>query len=305
MYNYQTINTMASLWKYMTVRWRRLFAITPEEKYPAVDNSQKEYREEFGGIVDQYLVSYSSERDEKPDGYHRIVYIDADNDIQWRVEKEDTLTEEDQKSRNQAMSKLRIAQSLPVQNLSHEEIVNYKKILGMGYNAALINDWQEVDVAICEAGKYRDDRNKERSRYILLTAATFYVLLFGIVSAIAWHCCGRTDSGMMGMMMGAVGAYVSIWTRYGKMDMTGLGTKSLHYLEAFSRILIGVIFALLVVLMQNSGILFGNIGNVTDITCLLAILGFCAGFSEKWIPSILERFMNESASQEKSPDVKK
>ena len=68
---------MASLWKYITIKWNRLFAVTPEEKYPAIDNTQKEYREEFGGIVDQYLISYSSERKEKPDGYHRIVYIDA------------------------------------------------------------------------------------------------------------------------------------------------------------------------------------------------------------------------------------
>ena len=130
---------MASLWKYITIKWNRLFAVTPEEKYPAIDNTQKEYREEFGGIVDQYLISYSSERKEKPDGYHRIVYIDADNEIKWRI-SEDDMTVEDQKSRNQAMSKLRIAQSLPVQNLSHDEIINYKKILGMGYNAALIKD---------------------------------------------------------------------------------------------------------------------------------------------------------------------
>ena len=294
---------MASLWKYITIKWNRLFAVTPEEKYPAIDNTQKEYREEFGGIVDQYLISYSSERKEKPDGYHRIVYIDADNEIKWRI-SEDDLTVEDQKSRNQAMSKLRIAQSLPVQNLSHDEIINYKKILGMGYNAALIKDWPEVDVAIREAEKYRNDRNKERSRYILLTAATFYVLLFGVAYAVAWYCCKWKEPCMIGMMMGAVGAYVSIWTRYGKMDMTGLGSKSLQYLEAFSRILIGVIFALLVVLMQNSGILFGNIGNVTDITCLLAILGFCAGFSEKWIPSILERFMNDSGNPVGVSDVK-
>ena len=280
---------MANLWKYITVKWRKLFAITPDE--------------EFGGIVDQYLVSYSSERKEKPDGYHRIVYIDADNDIQWRVEKEDTLTEEDQKSRNQAMSKLRIAQSLPVQNLSHEEIINYKKILGMGYNAALIKDWAEVDAAIREAGKYRDDRNKERSRYILLTAATFYVLLFGIACAVVWYCCEQTDSGMMGMMMGAVGAYVSIWTRYGKMDMTGLGTKSLHYLEAFSRILIGAIFAALATLMVKSGLVFSNFDN--DVyNYLLPILGFCAGFSEKWIPSILERFINETVIQSNKTNSK-
>ncbi len=284
---------MANLWKYITVKWRKLFAITPEEKYPAMNNTQKEYREEFGGIVDQYLVSYSSERKEKPDGYHRIVYIDA---INWRIEKEINLTEEDQKNRNKAMSKLRIAQSFPVQNLPHDEILNYKKMLGMGYNAALLKDWEEVDVAIREAEKYRDDRNKERSRYIVLTAATLYVMAFCIVDAFALHYLEK-EAEIVGMLMGAVGAYVSIWMRYGKMDMTGLGTKGLHRLEAFSRILIGVIFALVVVFMVHSKIIFGNIENAADMTCLMAILGFCAGFSEKWIPSILERFMSESKSQ--------
>lgn len=294
---------MTSLWKYIAVKWRKLFAITPEEKYPAMNNIQKEYREEFGGIVDQYLISYSSERDEKPDGYHRIVYIDADNDIQWQVEKEDKLAEEDQKSRNQAMSKLRIAQSLPMQNLSHEEIINYKKILGMGYNAALINDWPEVDVAIREAEKYRDDRNKERSRYILLTAATLYVMVFVATCVMVWYY-WYLPAEIWGMAMGAVGAYVSIWMRYGKMDLTGLGTKGLHRLEAFSRILIGVIFALVVVFMVHSQIIFGNLKGANNEMYLLPLMGFCAGFSEKWIPSILERFMSESESQVKSPDVK-
>lgn len=292
---------MANLWKYITDKWRKLFAITPEEKYPAMNNIQKEYREEFGGIVDQYLISYSSDRKEKPDGYHRIVYIDAENDIHWRVN--DQLSEEDQKNRNKAMSKLRIAQSFPVQNLPHDEILNYKKMLGMGYNAALLKDWEEVDVAIREAEKYRDDRNKERSRYIVLTAATLYVMVFVATCAMVWYY-WYLPAEIWGMAMGAVGAYVSIWTRYGKMDLTGLGTKGLHRLEAFSRILIGVIFALVVVFMVHSKIIFGNIENAADMTCLMAILGFCAGFSEKWIPSILERFMSESEGQVQSPDIK-
>lgn len=296
---------MASLWKYMAFKWRRLFAITPEEKYPPINNNQKVYREEFGGIVDQYLVSYSSERDEKPNGYHRIVYIDAYNDIQWRVEKESSLTEEEQKNRNQAMSKLRIAQSLPVQNLSHDEILNYKKMLGMGYNAALIKDWQEVDVAIREAEKYRDDRNKERSRYILLTAATFFVILLASAAGgILCHCCEQQKISLIGVSMGAIGAYVSIWTRYGRMDLTGLGTQGLHYLEAFSRILVGMIFAALVVLMVKGGLIFSNIEKNVTNNYLLPILGFCAGFSEKWIPSILESFMSKSNTLADSPVVK-
>lgn len=31
---------MASLWKYITIKWNRLFAVTPEENYPAIDNTQ-------------------------------------------------------------------------------------------------------------------------------------------------------------------------------------------------------------------------------------------------------------------------
>lgn len=62
---------MTSLWKYLLVKWRKLFAITPEEKYPAMNNIQREYREAFGGIVDQYLISYSSDRKEKPISFAR------------------------------------------------------------------------------------------------------------------------------------------------------------------------------------------------------------------------------------------
>lgn len=68
---------MASLWKYIAVKWRKLFAITPEEKYPAMNNIQKEYREEFGGIVDQYLISYSSDRAYKLTGTTSIDQYNA------------------------------------------------------------------------------------------------------------------------------------------------------------------------------------------------------------------------------------
>ena len=33
---------MTSLWKYLVVKWRKLFAITPEENYPATTLSLQE-----------------------------------------------------------------------------------------------------------------------------------------------------------------------------------------------------------------------------------------------------------------------
>ena len=88
------------------------------------------------------------------------------------------------------------------------------------------------------------------------------------------------------------------------MDLTGLGTKGLHRLEAFSRILIGVIFAVLAMLLVKSGLIFSSIEIIITDNYLLPVLGFCAGFSEKWIPSILERFVDDQENPAKSPDIK-
>ena len=93
--------------------------------------------------------------------------------------------------------------------------------------------------------------------------------------------------------MGALGAFVSIWTRYGKMDMTGLGRPVLHYLEAISRILIGMIFAMIIIITLKSGVIFDKIINGQCEICLYCLLGFCAGFSEKMVPTVLERFIEK------------
>lgn len=301
---------MGKLWKYIKYHWGRLFAITDEERFPAKDDKQRAYRKEFDGIVDQCLIDYSSETDDKTGKiiYHRIVYIDANNDIKWRLSTAARLSGEDEIKHNRAMSKLRIAQSLPVNNLSQEEILNYKKMLGWGYSAAIVQDWQEVDTAISEATRYREARNKERSRFMLLGAATVYMVLLTIAYFL-YICIEQSIHGIAevphfnmvtAMSMGALGAYVSIWTRYGKMDMTGLGTRGLHYLEAASRMLIGSIFAMIIIFALKTEILSFSLPAAPADKYWCALLGFCAGFSEKWIPSVLENFMGKVDVQQVS-----
>ena len=290
---------MASIWKYIVSKWNKRFASTPEERYPALDSSQRAYRKEFGDIVDKYLIYYKSERDkDHPDAYHRIVYIDAENDVDWDEEGEDKkaeLTEDVMKQRLAAISKLNIAHAMPVQNLSDEEVFTFKKILGEGYNAALSCNYKEVDMAIAQAEQYRSDRNKERSRWLLLSAASIDLLIvaasyiFLLMREIE---CSRFNM-ISGVMMGAVGAYVSIWSRYGKLDMTGLGTKALHYLEAGSRMLIGAIFAFVLLCALNSGLIFAELLNGRHTLSLFMVIGFIAGFSEKFVPSVLESFVHK------------
>lgn len=286
---------MGKLVEYIKYRWNRRFAINPVDRYPAIDEAQKNYRIEFGDIVDKYLIYYESERDEgHPDGYHRIIYIDAENDIDWQVDGEN-LDDATRKLRQRAISQLDIAHALPVHNLSEEEIIAYKKLLGTGYNLALSGNFDDVDKVIDEAKQYRDDRNKEKSRWLLLTSASVYLILIAISYWLFIHHHAEHPHFELisGTIMGAVGAYVSIWSRYGNIDMTGLGEKMLHYLESFSRMLIGAIFAFVILLALKSGIVFSELVDCEHILPLSIVLGFCAGFSEKFVPSVLESFMHK------------
>ena len=285
---------MRKLIEYIKTRWNRHFATNPSEKYPAQDDDQRIYREEFGGIVDKYLIDLESHRDEDhPTAYHRIVYIDAENDIDWQIDGED-LSNDIARLRQVALSKLDIAHALPVDNLTENEVFTYKKLLGSGYKLALTNNFEHVENAISEAKHYRDDRNKERSRWLLLTAATVYLVVIALMYLLFTHCMNEHPHFELftGIVMGAVGSYVSIWSRYGKMDMTGLGTKWLHYLEAMARMVIGAIFAFVILCALKSGLVFTELNNSDHILCLYIVLGFIAGFSEKFVPSIMESFIH-------------
>ena len=287
---------MGKLIEYIKLWWNRCWATNPVDKYPPRDDNQKKYREEFN-IVDKYLIYYESKRDEAhPNEYHRIVYIDAENDVDWQVDGENDLTAEMEERRQYAIAKLDMAHTLPVQNLSEKEIMAYKKLLGVGYNLALSNNFEDVDMAINEAKQYRTDRNKEKSRWLLLSAASLFLFIIVLLYIVLIHCAKEHPHFELfsGVVMGAVGAYVSIWSRYGKLDMTGLGSKALHYLEAISRMLIGAIFAFIIIMAQKSGIVFSEWANGEHAIHLYMVLGFFAGFSEQFVPSVLQSLMHQS-----------
>jgi len=270
------------------------FGLRPEQVYPARDNHQRKYRAEFGDIVDKYLIYYDSDRDtDHPDAFHRIVFIDAENDIDW-IEEGGQLSEEQLLDRGKYIAKLDVANALPAQNLSRAEVFTFKKILGGGYSAALGGNFEAVEYAIQEAEKYRDDRNKERSRFMLITGAAVITAIIGLLYAWYYFTTKHPHYNMTTcMLMGAVGACVSTWLNNRKANFTGQGLPALHYLEAMMRIMMGVIFAFVVYLGLKSGIILAAFVPLASIY-MYCIFGFLAGFSETFVPSMLESFVDKS-----------
>ena len=99
-------------------------------------------------------------------------------------------------------------------------------------------------------------RNKEQSRYLILGVSTIIVvlsLIAGYFSAVF------SDEQIVGLELGVLGSYVSIWSRFGKMNITGLASKDIHYLEAFARLFCGGIFAFVAILFIDTGLVLKDI----------------------------------------------
>lgn len=140
-------------------------------------------------------------------------------------------------------------------------------------------------------------RNKEQSRYLILGVSTIIVvlsLIAGYFSAVF------SDEQIVGLELGVLGSYVSIWSRFGKMNMTGLASKDIHYLEAFARLFCGGIFAFVAILFIDTGLVLKDI-TVSNPWAYHCIVGFIAGFNERFVPSIIESFTS-NVTEEKSND---
>ncbi len=258
------------------------------KKQPIIDQNRKDYQKFFGvEESEQYLIYYTMDEDAKT-GY--IVFIDNENDLDY-IDKRDksTWTPAEIQSFQRSLGKLQQAEASPTLNLSHEQILAFKQLLGRGYLQILEKDFSEVDTVIKEALQYLRQRNIEAARELFLTCAGTIALIAAIIGLVFYFTSNR-NVWLYGILFGVLGAFVSIWTRYGKEEMTGLASKRLHYMESISRLFVGAIASVVVMFAIRGGLMLA-IGNSNNLFFLYCVFGFAAGFSERLLPSLIERII--------------
>ena len=257
-------------------------------KQPLTDNHRKAYQDFFGvESSEQYLIYYTMDEVAKI-GY--IVFIDNENDLEY-IDKRDksTWTSAEVQTFQRSLGKLQQAEASPTLNLSHKQILAFKQLLGRGYLQILEKDFSEVDAVIKEALQYLRQRNIEKSRELFLTCAGSISLVAAITGLVLYFS-GNRNVWLYGIFFGILGAFVSIWTRYGKEEMTGLASRSLHYMESVSRLFVGAIAAVIVMFAIRSGLMLA-IGGSNNLFFLYCVFGFASGFSERLLPSLIERIL--------------
>lgn len=269
------------------------------EELPPLDNDQERYRAYFGGITDRYLIHHEYDPDlEKKNGY--IIFIDREYDIDFIDYREDGGDSPNQKEMNRAVARLQIAEAVPTKHLPKNVQLEFKRILGTAYINAFNGNFEDIAEIISVADDYLKKRNREFSRNIFLSSglpAACLAFLFGLllytgvlgssVSRNPWY---------FGIIFGVLGTFVSIWTRYGKVNNSGMGGYWLHILECISRISIGIIFSLIAMVAVRCGIVLPSLQGNEELLAFI-LVSFIAAFSERFIPSVIEKItQNEGNS---------
>lgn len=270
-----------------------------KKKEPYVDPDRDIYRK-FFNIIDDYLIEYCIEQEEGEEnetGY--IVYIDPENDIDWKdTRTKKDWTSDEKKSWAQCIAKLNDAHAEPTGHLSFETIRAFKLKIGAGYVLAMNRSFDEIEKVIADAICFLRHRNAEKSRQLFLTYSTICIAI--ILGLWIWNTDVKVvcEDWALALLFGTLGSYFSIWTRYGKLVMTGLSTKTLHFLETLTRLIIGAISASVLILAVKCGIILPKMAETAPLW-FFGLIGFAAGFSERMIPSLMEKFSKQMTKDEK------
>jgi hypothetical protein len=164
---------------------------------------------------------------------------------------------------------------------------------------------------LADADKFVALRNQETSRFWYLSSSGVVAAILLIVGAILWLCRLNIISSIgsiaffaaISAVAGAMGALLSIILRMGNAHLDCSSGKSLHYLEATSRIFAGSISGIVMFLAIKAGVVGAAIFDAPNSLAGQLLLAIMAGASERWMPSIISKFENDARHRQSKQQI--
>lgn len=238
-----------------------------------------------------------------------IVYLDEDYRIEWSVtEKYETYS----KLYGEVLNKVAQLEGISeVFDMAKKQKREYRLLLGAAIGRMLEKEKSEViRQALQTADTYLKDRITETARIWYLSASllvTLSLLLFVLltwifqdifISRFGW----LTLEAILAIWMGALGALISVVSRSNKLSVNVSAGRTIHYVEGATRIVFGMLGALLVILAVKGDLLLGVIASSPNSFFALLAVCLAAGASERIAPSIIKQV---EGLVEKGEDIEK
>jgi hypothetical protein len=228
-----------------------------------------------------------------------IVYLDEDLYVEWHGVLPDLLGEDGEIINNVGLYE---TISMPLEGTSH--LLPFRRLLGESVARLLDSDVKSAKGILDEAGNYLNARTSELARLWFLkssatlsAAAVIVLFLMWGLKPYAIELLGNTVFEIgLGACFGAIGAFMSILSRTSKIKMEAGAGEWIHRIEAGARVLAGTVGAVFVSLLVKANVVLGLI-NTDDVRGLsyLLLLCFIAGFSERFVPGLINKIEKQTA----------
>lgn len=241
-----------------------------------------------------------------------IVYLDDDLSVEWSMTE--AYDQHAPEGFGEIASRTGHLETLSMVLLDSKQIEPFRRLLAEGM-ARVIGD-KDLDKAresIGSAEGFLKARSLERARIWYLLAPSSVAGLAILLAALLWLARDWL-SGVLGVdafqvgfgsLVGAVGALTAALKRAEDITMDASAGVTIHRLEGAARIVMGIAGALLIALAVKANVVLGFTKTSDHSLAFLLAACFVAGWSEKFVPSLIKRFENStSGTPQMKPSAK-
>ena len=261
---------------------------------------ERQYVKDWPGLPVKYLIISTKKY---------IVFLDNDNDLDWKTtddfdEREETL--EQKIGYNEVKNEIDSIECIPTDNLDDKIVISFKKQLGEALVRAFEGDFENGKKMVLHAKEFILKRSVEQSRFMFLTSCGVTALIALVLFIVLWFSRGFSINllgetvyySALSCLIGGLGALLSVILRMGKSNLDFNASRKLHYLEGSSRVIAGMISALIIAICIKTGILLPIFSKIDSTHLAMILGGIVAGASERFAPSIINQLDNQIITTE-------
>jgi hypothetical protein len=155
-------------------------------------------------------------------------------------------------------------------------------------------DGKEKEDYFTEAREFIDTKASEIAQLQYLGMAFSMAFLFSTIIFSIPSLYGDMYRPLVGGAFGAIGAFVSVLIRFRKIKIKEYSMTFYTAIRGTTRVLLGFLFGVIFVIIQESGVIGVGNGNVFSIYTL----SFISGFTERFVPELMAKVKSTSLSEE-------
>ena len=223
-----------------------------------------------------------------------IVYLDNEMSVWWATNKDFEFLENAKSG--EILNEVSYLESVDVSALKPYQLEGFRRMLGEAVARLFdTNDQKQARAVLKYARHYITARCTENARLWYLSASSIATLIVTIIigslllNREAIQLGDKAVTVILGIGGGALGALLSILLRSEGVPKDISAGRTLYYCEAISKIVAGMIGALIVALGIEAKFFLGNLDAASNHMTLIMLFCLVAGASERLIPSLISK----------------